>query len=121
MAATIELTRSQDPALADPGAVADLTASLAEGLAAHIAEVRNRVPGAHILVQLDEPGLPAVIAGDVPTASGLNRLPRTGAGQLETTLGAIVSAARAFTARALLCPVGTVRHHQRCWCGRSWV
>ena len=46
LAATIELIRSQDPALADPGAVADLTASLAEGLAAHVAEVRERVPGA---------------------------------------------------------------------------
>ena len=33
LAATIELTRSQNPALADPGAVADLIASLAEGVA----------------------------------------------------------------------------------------
>ncbi len=75
LAATMELSRSQDPALADPGAVADLIASLAEGVTAHVAEVRGRVPGARIMLQLDEPALPAVIAGDVPTASGLNRLP----------------------------------------------
>src|SRR5690348_8217175 len=44
LAATIELIRSQDPALADPGAVADLLASLAEGIAAHVADVGKRVP-----------------------------------------------------------------------------
>ena len=97
LAATIELIRSQDPALADPGAVADLTASLAEGLAAHISEVRQRVPGARLVVQLDEPGLPAVIAGNVPTASRLNRLPVPEASNLEAGLGSIISAARAFT------------------------
>src|SRR5262249_36091948 len=75
MAATIELARSQEPALADPGAVADLTASPAEGIRAHVDEVRKRVPGAQVLLQLDEPALPAVLAGNVPTASGLNRLP----------------------------------------------
>ena len=121
LAATIELIRSQDPALADPGALADLTASLAEGLAAHIAEVRERVPGARIVVQLDEPGLPAVIAGNVPTASGLNRVRVPEPADTEASLGSIVSAARAFTAGALLRPVGTVRHHQRCWCGRGRV
>ena len=97
LAATIELIRSQNPALADPGAVADLTASLAEGLAAHVAEVRARVPGARLVVQLDEPGLPAVIAGDVPTASGLNRLPIPEASDLESRLGSVISAVRAFT------------------------
>ena len=74
LAASIELTRRRDPALADPGAVADLTASLAEGVAAHVAEVRKRVPGATVVLQLDEPSLPAVLAGAVPSASGLNRI-----------------------------------------------
>jgi hypothetical protein len=97
LAATIELARSQDPALADPGAIADLTASLAEGVAAHVAGVRKRVPGAHVLLQLDEPALPAVIAGEVPTASGLNRLPVPEASSLEISLGSIISAAATFT------------------------
>jgi hypothetical protein len=112
LAATIELIRSQDPALADPGAVADLTASLAEGLAAHVAEVRKRVPGARIVVQLDEPGLPAVIAGNVPTASRLNRLRAPEPADLETSLGSIISAARAFTVVhccALPVPFGIIK------------
>jgi len=112
LAATIELIRSQDPALADPGAVADLTASLAEGLAAHVAGVRERVPGARIVVQLDEPGLPAVIAGSVPTASRLNRLPVPEATDLAAGLGSVVSAARAFTlvhCCALSVPFGIIK------------
>ncbi len=112
LAATIELIRSQDPALADPGAVADLTASLAEGLTAHVAEVRRRVPGARVVVQLDEPALPAVIAGEVPTASGLNRLPVPDAASLETRLGSVISAAAAFTVVhccALSVPFGMIK------------
>ena len=112
LAATIELIRSQDPALADPGAVADLTVSLAEGLAAHVAEVRTRVPGATIVVQLDEPGLPAVLAGDVPTASRLNRLPVPEASGAEVGLGAVINAAQAFTVVhccALSVPFGIIR------------
>jgi hypothetical protein len=97
LAASIELTRSQDPVLADPGAVADLTASLAEGVAAHVTEVRNRVPGAHVLLQLDEPALPAVIAGQVPTASGLNRLPVPEPFSVEDGLRAVLSAGARFT------------------------
>jgi hypothetical protein len=112
LAATIELTRSQNPALADPGAFADLTASLAEGTAAHVASVRERVPGAHVLLQLDEPALPAVIAGEVPTASGLNRLPVPEAASLETGLGTVISAAATFTVVhccAMSVPFGIIR------------
>jgi methionine synthase II (cobalamin-independent) len=74
LAATLEQPRSLNPALADPGAVADLTASLAEGTAAHAAEVAKRVPGARIVIQFDEPALPAALTGAVPTASGLSRV-----------------------------------------------
>src|SRR5258708_8120195 len=74
LAASLELTRSVEPALADAGAVADLIASLAEGVAAHVADVHRRLPGAALLVQFDEPALPGVLAGSVPTASGLRRV-----------------------------------------------
>jgi hypothetical protein len=57
--------------LRDPGAVRDLTDSLAEGLRAHVTEVRRRLPRADVLLQLDEPSLPAVLAGRIPTESGL--------------------------------------------------
>jgi methionine synthase II (cobalamin-independent) len=72
LAATIELPRG-GRALGDPGAVRDLTASLADGLVAHAADVARRVPGASIVVQLDEPALSPVLAGAVPTASGFGR------------------------------------------------
>jgi methionine synthase II (cobalamin-independent) len=96
LAATIELSRSQNPALADPGAVADLTASLAEGAAAHVAEIRSRIPGATVLLQLDEPALPAVLAGSVPTASGLNRVGAVDATVTCDGLRAVLSATTAF-------------------------
>ncbi len=70
LAAAVELPAG-GPVLRDPGAVRDLAASLAEGLRAHAAEVGARIPGASVLVQLDEPSLPAVLAGRVPTQSGL--------------------------------------------------
>jgi methionine synthase II (cobalamin-independent) len=73
LAASIEL-RHGDRALADPGAVRDLTDSLAEGIKDHVADVRRRLPGADLLVQLDEPALPGVLAGEIPTASGFSRL-----------------------------------------------
>ena len=95
LAATIELARSQEAALADPGAVADLTTSLAEGIRAHVGEVRKRVPGADVLLQLDEPALPTVLAGGVPTASGLGRLPAPEAAVAEAGLRAVIGAAQA--------------------------
>jgi methionine synthase II (cobalamin-independent) len=74
LAAAIEQPRSLNPALADPGLVTDLAASLAEGAAAHVAEVGKRLPKATVVMQLDEPALPAVLGGAVPTPSGLSRV-----------------------------------------------
>lgn len=69
LAAALEL-RGGEAALGDPGACRDLAASLAEGLRGHLAEVRRRVPGARVVLQLDEPSLTAVLHGRVRTASG---------------------------------------------------
>jgi hypothetical protein len=74
LAATIEQSHSLNPALADSGLVADITSSLAEGAAVHVAEVAKRVPKATLIVQFDEPSLPAVLRGSVPTPSGLGRV-----------------------------------------------
>ncbi|MDQ1483648.1 MAG: hypothetical protein QOF35_1724 [Actinomycetota bacterium] len=54
----------------DTGATRDVIASLAEGLRAHLREVAELVPKATIVVQIDEPALPSVLAGRLPTASG---------------------------------------------------
>ncbi|MEU8802081.1 methionine synthase [Spirillospora sp. NPDC048819] len=92
LAAAIEL-RHGDKALKDPGAVRDLAASLAEGVAAHVADVRRRLPAARILLQLDEPGLPAALAGTVPTASGFSRLRAIEEPVAEDTLGKVIETA----------------------------
>lgn len=60
--------------LSDPGATRDLVASLAEGLRVHLATVSSLVPGATLVVQVDEPGVPAVLDGRLPTASGYGRV-----------------------------------------------
>ncbi|MGW0106084.1 methionine synthase [Streptomyces cellulosae] len=69
LAASLEL-KNGEAALSDPGACRDLAASLAEGLRLHLDEVRRRVPGAQLVLQLDEPSLTAVLRGQVKTASG---------------------------------------------------
>jgi methionine synthase II (cobalamin-independent) len=95
LAASVEL-RHGDRALRDPGAVRDLISSLAEGVAAHVADVRRRLPRATILLQLDEPGLPGVLAGTVPTASGFSRLPAVEAPLAEDGLRRVIEATDAF-------------------------
>jgi len=97
LAATLELPRTLNVAIADLGAVADLTASLAEGVAAHVAEVAKRLPGARLVVQLDEPALPAVAQGRVPTASGLSRLAAVEADMLRERLAQVIAATSAYT------------------------
>ncbi|MEW2167908.1 methionine synthase [Streptomyces sp. NPDC007084] len=69
LAAALEL-RNGESALSDPGACRDLAGSLAEGLRGHLDAVRSRIPGARIVLQLDEPSLVAVLRGQVRTASG---------------------------------------------------
>ncbi|CAA9320898.1 MAG: vitamin-B12 independent methionine synthase family protein [uncultured Friedmanniella sp.] len=72
LAATVERPRG-DRLLADSGARRDLGQSLAEGLADLVAELARRLPELELLVQLDEPLLPAVMTGSVATASGFSR------------------------------------------------
>ena len=98
LAATMEQPHSLNPALADPGLVADLAASLAEGAAAHVAEVAKRIPKANILVQLDEPALPAVLHGAVPTPSGLSRVRAVEDEVARDRLHAVIAATPQYTA-----------------------
>ncbi|MCQ9129315.1 MULTISPECIES: methionine synthase [Streptomyces] len=69
LAAALEL-RNGEAALSDPGACRDLAGSLAEGLRLHLDDVRRRIPGADVVLQLDEPSLTAVLRGHVRSASG---------------------------------------------------
>ena len=97
LAAALELSHSAELALTDPGAVAELTDSLAEGLAAHAADVRKRVPGATLVVQIDEPSLPAALAGRVPTASGLSAVAAVDKAVSSQRLHIVLAAPTAYT------------------------
>jgi methionine synthase II (cobalamin-independent) len=72
MAAMMERPRG-DRVLADSGARRDLSQSLAEGTAQLVAELVRRLPDVEPLIQLDEPMLPAVLAGTIANASGWSR------------------------------------------------
>lgn len=72
LAATIERPRG-DRLLADHGARRELGQSLTEGVSELIADMRRRLPDIRPLLQLDEPLLPVVLGGGVPTASGFSR------------------------------------------------
>ena len=76
-------------ALIDYGARRDIAASLAAGVGAHLAKVSAAVPGARIVVQLDEPDIAPVLAGTIPTSSGYRTL-RSVPGQEVTELWRVV-------------------------------
>lgn len=95
LAAGIELARGHR-VLTDPGALREFTASLAEGLKGHVGELAART-GARVLVQLDEPTLPAILAGALPTPSGLGTVPSVAAPDAREVLATVVDAARSAT------------------------
>ncbi|MBA2809170.1 methionine synthase [Streptomyces sp. KM273126] len=91
LAAALEL-KNGEAALSDPGACRDLAGSLAEGLRAHIEDVRRRVPGAEVVLQLDEPSLVAVLRGQVKTASGYRTHRAVDRQVVEATLRDVIGA-----------------------------
>lgn len=92
LAANIELALGE-ALVSDHGATRDLAESLAEGLKAHVADVQRRVPGAKVLLQLDEPSLPAVLAGRVRTASTLHTYRSVAPSTVRDTLASVIRAA----------------------------
>ena len=92
LAALLELPKG-DRVLSDPGAVDDLAQSLAEGLSRHLADVATRLPGSRLVLQLDEPSLPAVLGGGIPTASGFGRLRAPAASRAVEVLAQVLAVA----------------------------
>ena len=92
LAATVERPRG-DAVLGDHGARRETAQALAAGLAEHVADVRRRLPGVErLVVQLDEPSLPSVLAGRVPTASGLRSHRSIDLPEVSDTLGWVCEA-----------------------------
>lgn len=89
--ASLELTRGER-SIIDEGARRDVISSLAEGISRYVADIRRLVPGSDVVLQLDEPSLPAVLAGNLPTASGYGRIravdPQVAARGLQEVLAA---------------------------------
>jgi methionine synthase II (cobalamin-independent) len=111
LASSLERTRG-DRAVVDPGARRDLGQSLAEGVAAHVAALSARVPGARVVVQLDEPSLPAVLQGGLPTISGFGKLPAVEENVAEQELAAVIAAVPhpvVVHCCALRAPIGLLR------------
>lgn len=93
LAGSIWLARGER-AVTDPGACRDLVDSLTEGVREHLGNVRRLVPGADLVLQVDEPGLSAALAGRLPTASGFGRSRPVEAAVAEDGLRLLLTAAR---------------------------
>ena len=70
LAAGIELANGHR-AITDPGALRDLAASLAEGVAGHRAALARRLD-TPVVVQFDEPSLPAALGGQLTGVTALS-------------------------------------------------
>ncbi|EHI13585.1 methionine synthase [Mycolicibacterium thermoresistibile] len=73
LAAEVELANGHR-AVTDTGALRDLAVSLAEGVAGHCAELARRL-GCPVVVQFDEPSLPAASAGRLSGVTDLDSVP----------------------------------------------
>ncbi len=91
-----------DRVLADGGARRDLALALAAGVHAHVAEVREQVPGADVVVQLAEPLLGQVHAGVLPTFSGSSRIRAVPGPDIVDGLVPVVDAVHDASARAVV-------------------
>lgn len=88
--------------VSDTGATRDLAQSLMAGVLAHVEHLRDLVPGCGVIVQLDEPSLPAVLAGRVRSASGLRRVPAPDRGAVADLLAGVVEALHADGVQVVL-------------------
>lgn len=102
LAAAVELNRGEK-AVSDEGAVRDLLGSLSEGLRVHLARVQALVPGARLVLQVDEPSLPAVLAGRLSTASGYGHLRAVDPQVVATGLRDVLAAAPEGTVTVVHC------------------
>lgn len=90
--------------LADPGARRDLAQSLAEGVGELLGQLQRLIPGAELVLQVDEPSLPAVAAGAVPTPGGFFRHRAVDLPELSAGLGWLAAepARRGLSATSVL-------------------
>jgi hypothetical protein len=90
LAAAVELPAGER-LLRDAGATRDLVQSWAQAAVEHVGDVRRRLPEVEVVVQADEPALPAVLAGSVPTASGAVRYHAVDAATVRSAVRSVVT------------------------------
>jgi hypothetical protein len=88
--------------LADPGACREVSEGLATAIGGVVSATRRRVPGAQVVVQVDEPLLPAVLSGRVRTPSGRGAVRIPGDPEVQASLAGVVGAARDAGAELVL-------------------
>lgn len=93
LAAHLRVARGER-VVVDEGARRDVAQSLAEGIRDHLGRIARVLPGSDLTLQLDEPSLPAVLAGALPTSSGFGRLRAVDPEEVRRMLAEVVEAAR---------------------------
>lgn len=81
-------------ALIDYGARRDIADSLAAGVGGYLSRISSAVPGARLVVQVDEPDIAAVLAGTIPTSSGYRTLRAVGGQEVTESWQVVIEALR---------------------------
>lgn len=92
-------------ALIDYGARRDIAASLAAGVGRYLSRVAAAVPGARLVVQIDEPDIAAVLAGTIPTSSGYRTLRAVPSSEARESWRVVLDALRAAGAAEIVISV----------------
>lgn len=114
LAANVELANGRR-LLSDPGALRDLASAYETAVDSQMVRLTRRFAGAGLVLQIDEPSLPGVVAGRIPTVSGLDYYRAVSPDVARHTLARVVSAAHARSALVVLhccaipAPIGMLR------------
>ena len=96
LAANLELV-SGDRLLRDRGVCRELSVALAQTAQDHVKQIQQRIPGANIILQIDEPSLPAVMNGEIKTQSGWGAYTPPELHEVEIALSQVTTAHSGFT------------------------
>ncbi|NYE94921.1 hypothetical protein FHU41_001142 [Psychromicrobium silvestre] len=91
--------------LIDVGARRDIAQSLAAGVLEHLRALQPAVPGARMVVQLDEPEIVRVLGGAIPTVSGYRSLRAVNSNEVRMLWNTVIEAAHAAGADEVILSV----------------
>lgn len=91
LCAAVEM-RNGERAVRDHGACREIASALADAVTEHLRDLRRRLPATSVILQVDEPALPSVLAGGVSTASGIATYRAIDPQVAQAHLGSVVDA-----------------------------